>query len=330
MGRGRELTAEQIEVVELNLLQGKSKREVARIIGKSEKCIRNYVMRKTTAQLSNRGSKQKVSALVQRAIWRAASNRAVSCRSLIEEFKLNVSLSTMYRILRKSPYLHYKRKLRKPPLSTAHRQHRVNWCVQRLAWTLDWRTYIFSDEKKFNLDGPDGWAFYWHDTRKDEVHFRRLQQGGTSVMVWGAIGWNGKSNLAFVAGRMNSTAYTNVLRDYLLPCMQTIAVAPVIFQQDNAPIHKSLHSMGWLGAHQISTVDWPARSPDLNPIENLWSTLARAVYKENRQYNDVQSLKEAIISAWNAIPQEDVQRLYISMSKRVMDVIRVNGSNIPY
>lgn len=47
-----------------------------------------------------------------------------------------------------------------------HQQARVDWCIPCLAWTNEWKNWIFSDEKKFNLDGPDGNRGYWHDERK--------------------------------------------------------------------------------------------------------------------------------------------------------------------
>ena len=46
---------------------------------------------------------------------------------------------------------------------------------------------IFSDEKKFNLDGPDGLAYYWHDIRREKQFFEKRQQGSESDMIWGAI-----------------------------------------------------------------------------------------------------------------------------------------------
>ncbi len=69
----------------------------------------------------------------------------------------------------------------------------------------------FSDEKKFNLDGPDGWNFYWHDLRKDPKYFQKLVQEGGSVMVWGAFSSNGKAELAFVDGCMDSLKYQVIL-----------------------------------------------------------------------------------------------------------------------
>ena len=70
---------------------------------------------------------------------------------------------------------------------------------------------IGSDEKKFNLDGPDGYSYYWADSRKEPLYFRKRQEGGGSVMIWGAIGYYGRTNLVFLEGNINSEKYVQVL-----------------------------------------------------------------------------------------------------------------------
>jgi hypothetical protein len=76
---------------------------------------------------------------------------------------------------------------------------------------------IFSDEKKFNLDGPDGFNGYWRDLRKEPQYFSKRNFGGGSLMVWGAFCSHGKLSLAFPSTKMNSEEYQGVLTDKLLP-----------------------------------------------------------------------------------------------------------------
>ena len=80
-----------------------------------------------------------------------------------------------------------------------------------------WDSIIFNDEKKFDRDGPDGLACYWHDLRTKERIFSKQQMGRFSVMIWGAICLYGVSPLVFIDGRQDSNRYCQVLTDRLLP-----------------------------------------------------------------------------------------------------------------
>ena len=70
---------------------------------------------------------------------------------------------------------------------------------------------IFSDEKKWNLDGPDGQRSYWHDLRKEPLLFSKRNFGGGSVMTWAAFSGYGKVGLAFTSSKMNSADYQQVV-----------------------------------------------------------------------------------------------------------------------
>ena len=64
-----------------------------------------------------------------------------------------------------------------------------------MTWNEEWRKVVWSDEKKFNLDGPDGFSYYWHDLRKEEEIFSSRAQGGGSIMIWASFGWGGKGSM---------------------------------------------------------------------------------------------------------------------------------------
>ena len=70
-----------------------------------------------------------------------------------------------------------------PWMTKDHMVRRVMFAEKHLEFSLDWSSVIFSDEKKFNLDGPDGIQCYWRDLRKEPQYFQKRQSGGGSVMV---------------------------------------------------------------------------------------------------------------------------------------------------
>ena len=98
-----------------------------------------------------------------------------------------------------------------------------------------------------------------------------------------------------------------------------------VYQQDNAAIHVSNSTKQWFIDHNIETMDWPAKSPDLNPIENLWGILVRDVYEDCRQFSSTLELKKAIVEAWNRITLETLSRLIRSMPNRMIETLKMRG-----
>ena len=182
--------------------------------------------------------------------------------------------------------------------------------------------------KKFNLDGPDGWRSYWHDIRKEPREFFSRQMGGGSCMVWAGFSWNGKTDIAFMNGKQNTQKYLEILESNLIPSKDRLGGENFIFQQDNARIHTSKEAENWFKEKRIQIFDWPSRSPDLNPMENLWGILARKVYSNGRQFQTVGELKKAIIYHWNEIENEVLENLISSMPERVFNVIQRGGYSI--
>ena len=93
--------------------------------------------------------------------------------------------------------------------------------------------------KKFNLDGYGSFSYCWHDLRKEKEIFSTRPQGDGSVMIWASFGWAGKSSIYFVDGRMSSNGYREVLKNHLVDIGNSIGGSDWIFQQDNAPVHRS-------------------------------------------------------------------------------------------
>jgi hypothetical protein len=154
----------------------------------------------------------------KRRIVRHASNAATSVIDVKRTCNIETSKTTVWKVMKQSGVLQRK-KMQKMPKA---KEVRVETAELWLETGLDWSRVVFSDEKKFNLDGPDGYAYYWHDLRKEERIFSKRCFGGGSLMVWGCFGFNG-GRLTIISGRMDSTAYTNMLESELLPFGEELA-----------------------------------------------------------------------------------------------------------
>lgn len=103
-----------------------------------------------------------------------------------------------------------------------------------------------------------------------------------------------------------------------------------VFQQDNAAIHTARRTKEFFQNHNVALLDHPACSPDLNPIENVWGWMARDVYRNGRQFQTVNELREAIFLSWSNIPAGLLETLASSMPKRIFQVINKNGDYTDY
>ena len=98
--------------------------------------------------------------------------------------------------------------------------------------------------------------------------------GGGSVMVWGGIMGNVKTDLVVVQGNFKSQRYVNLLNNNLLPFMQNFGPG-LTFQHDNAKLHTALVTANFLAQNNVNVLPWSALSPDMNPIEHIWDELGR-------------------------------------------------------
>jgi len=330
MGRGTAFSVEERRVISSMKQQGVSCREIARHLNRSFSSVAKFVrMGPNYGTGRSSGRPPALTPRDKRHILRTASNSCLSAKGIAERAGVKTNVRNVQRFLKASKHLKRQKIKRKPALTNAHKAHRLQIAKNRMAWQKEWRRVIFSDEKKFNLDGPDGFCYYYHDLRKDEKILSRRQMGGGSVMIWACIGYKKKGDIVFLPRKINAEAYRDMLDEQKWE-FEEMSEGEPIFQQDNAAIHTADIIKDWSLRNQIEALEWPAKSPDLNIIENLWGLLARKVYADGKQYNSIQELKLAIQQAWKEIPQETIQKLYDSLPTRMFEVIKRQGNATKY
>lgn len=154
-------------------------------------------------------------------------------------------------------------------------------------------------------------------------------------MFWGGISADGKTDLVCVSrtggargqGSMTARRYiVEVLEVHVVPYADFIGEGFTLMH-DNARAHTAIIVRNFLQEVGISVMQWPAKSPDLNPIEHLWDHLKRKVRSRDPAPTTLQELEEAVIEEWALIPQEEVVKLIRSMRERMEAVIRTRGGN---
>ena len=129
----------------------------------------------------------------------------------------------------------------------------------------------FSDETIVK-SRPNGEVVLFRSFEGSEWYEPSNGSGGKSVMFWGCVSKNAYGPLVEVIGKNTAGSYIETLEDYLLSEIEA-STDRVIFQQDNASIHKTPAVCTFLEENQVETLKWPPRSPDLSPIENLWNCM---------------------------------------------------------
>ncbi|GFV87453.1 transposable element Tcb1 transposase [Trichonephila clavipes] len=193
------------------------------------------------------------------------------------------------------------------PLTRQHRTARLQWCREHHNWTeQDWACILFSDESRFSQSSDCRRQLIWRESgtayRPENIQ-EKDRYPTCSIMVWAGIMINGRTRLHVVAnGTMTGQRYID---EVLLP-------------------HDCLDSEG------IQRLVWPARSPDLNPIENVWDAMGRQVDGRNYRPTNKNTLIRALTEEWDKLPQQLLDNVVQSMVRPVEYCITLHGGHIPY
>ena len=335
MGKKKDLSAAEKRQIVQYLGQGITTLDISKRIARDHRTVKKFVTDSQHKRVrSDKGKIRKISAKQMRRVKTAATKMPLNSSKQVFEAAgaSGVSRTSRCRMLKRLASV--LKPVIRPPLNQAHKQKRLQWAQDYMK--TNFQTVLFTDECRATLDGPDGWSSGWLVNGHHVPTRLRRQQGGGGVMFWaGIMGRELVGPFRVPDGvKMTSAKYVEFLTDHFLPWYKKKNRAfrsKIIFMHDNAPCHAAKNTSGALAAMGIKgekLMVWPPSSPDLNPIENLWSIIKQKIYVGGRQFTSKQVLWEAIMASCKDIKAETIKELTSSMDARIVKLISKKGSYV--
>jgi transposase len=302
--------------------------------------------RKIKDNLSRSGRPRKTSKSDDRYLVHVAEEDTDQpLKELRNAINTDICIQTIRRRLREAGIRKWRAKKR-ALLTKEQALQRYRWAKERRHFTRDdFALFIFSDESLIQKDNDNRTKLVFRRQNKHEKYAPQNIQGkkkgaGLSQMVWGCFIGNKLGPLVFIDGTVEKHTYVQLLEQNLLPFIKILhedGIHNIVFQQDNASPHTAKITQDWLKAageeYRFTLTEFPPNSPDLNPIEHLWSILKTELY---RRYPDTMylrgsknavrdKLRSRLNKIWWEIGGEVLNHLIDSMPKRVEAVIKAKG-----
>jgi hypothetical protein len=210
-------------------------------------------------------------------------------------------------------------------LTEEHKRRRVAFGQQKRSRDFIERVFT-TDEKTFTISRDARGA--WVEVGEDPPPRQTLKYQ-SSVKVWGGVGMRGLTPLFRVPASQTGEQYRTFLRDQVFPKMKRRYGSGWIFQQDGDGTHTARVVTHWLDSQEVEWIrDWPSRSPDLSPIENLWAILGQRL--AFRMHRTEEGLWRSLQEEWAKIDADLCRKLGLSLGKRLKEVVDKDGEPLRY
>lgn len=343
MVRYQILSRDDIAAISALHKAGHSTRAISDQTGVSVRQVQRYVKRmgelggnKIPAKKKPPGNTRKTSLRTLRVVHREVErNPRVSARKIREDnigLLNNVSVRTLSRRIHDDlQYLSYAARP-KPVVTVAQQEKRLAFCDRTKDWTIDqWRGVLWSDESRFTVTASSQGRVYRRPGSDplDPRYTAPAVRFPDSLMVWGCFSYHGVGSLVVLPKNttMNQGNYLELLCDHLPGSFEKCQAST--FMQDGAPCHTAKSVKQWLRDCCVPFFeDWPANSPDLNPIENLWAIIKREL--RSHDCSTVAKLQAALQYLWNTFTPQHLMVLADSLPARLEECRRRQGKPTKY
>ena len=327
---------EKIRMIEMKA-EGKPIASICEELDRDETTVRRWLNRWTEERLVDArprtGRPKKISESEEaKMLCFLHTHQTATLREIKSAIGLTCSLRTIDDYLTANKVRSFNAPL-KPSHFPHHLQARLSFARFFQKWSLaKWQRVIFSDESSFKNHRSCS-RKVWR-MRGVEASTKASKFAATTeirINVWGAISADGIVSLKKVSNNFTGALYLELLEEVLPKLMQE--KPSFIWMQDNASIHRSKETLGFFELHDIPKLRWPARSPDLNPIENLWGIIARkldAVVDTKGEATTEDDLWKRVQDCANEVPHQVYKNLYQSLLKRMKLVIEKDGFYTKY
>lgn len=310
--------------------EGNTFLEIGSFLGISKDSAKNLYKYIPKSNLRKRGPRFKINSFSKLSIKRQSSKillrgEKLNCSKLLNECNIQISCRTLQRHVKREGMVYKKAKMQ-ICLSKKHKLERIKIISHWISCNQNWDKTIFSDEKRFSLDGPDDWRSYV-PTTSNLIRQKRQCKGG-GIMIWLMVLPNGLLAHRTINGKFKATDYINLLNSMVVPIIKLNFGTDISFQHDNCTVHVAKSVKDFLKKADVDVISWPSKSPDLNIVEDIWSLLSQMVY-DGPQFKTIIDLSRKIdecVLTINSTRRDVTFNLYRSFRSRLCTVLSKNGN----
>lgn len=307
----------------------KTATRISKLIGEPLRTIYDWIQRINNDEdifvtAPGRGRKRAISEEKTKRIVDAARRnpQRSSTRSLGARF--SVSNAKVHVILKNHGFEHKRIQAPSKNLTEGEKDARVKYCrnmLKRKARPIE--TTFFSDEMGMNLSDA-------HPTKAWMPPLKRIKytkpENNVRLNCWGAISFNGATELYIYKGGLKADHYQDILLQHKQQ-MDDLYDGIFTFIHDNLSVHTAVEE--WAKTNGFKIGEFPTYSPDLSPIENLWSTLKHQVACDNPRTE--QQMRNSLLRNWEKLTTPDALAPYFEgLKDRYQECIDKNGAKLDY